>query len=69
MSSPHLGWAGWANVRHLGGLPLSGGGVTRWGSLIRADSLDRLAVFPCGMAATAPAWAAFPPTPSSRTTR
>jgi hypothetical protein len=40
--SRHLDWAGCCNVRDLGGLPLRSGGVTRWGSLIRADSLDQL---------------------------
>jgi protein-tyrosine phosphatase len=49
--SRHLGWAGCANVRDLGGLPLLDGGVTRWGSLIRADSLDRL--LPSGWASLA----------------
>jgi protein-tyrosine phosphatase len=42
VTSRHLGWAGCANVRDLGGLPLLGGGSTRWRTLIRADSLDRL---------------------------
>jgi protein-tyrosine phosphatase len=38
----HLDWEGCFNVRDLGGLPLSGGGVTRWGAVVRADSLDDL---------------------------
>jgi protein tyrosine/serine phosphatase len=37
-----LTWDGCLNVRDLGGLPISGGGHTRQGVLIRADSLDRL---------------------------
>ncbi|CAN5900788.1 hypothetical protein BH23ACT2_BH23ACT2_06280 [soil metagenome] len=31
------------NVRDLGGLPTTGGGVTRWGALVRSEGLDRLA--------------------------
>src|SRR3954470_21641164 len=38
----HLEWEGCFNVRDLGGLPLAGGGVTRWGAVVRADSLDDL---------------------------
>jgi protein tyrosine/serine phosphatase len=38
----HLDWEGCFNVRDLGGLPLAGGGVTRWGAVVRADSLDDL---------------------------
>ncbi|MGW5366549.1 tyrosine-protein phosphatase [Actinopolymorpha pittospori] len=51
-----LTWDGCLNVRDLGGLPTSGGGHTRHGVLIRADSLDRLSgpglktVRACGMA-------------------
>jgi protein-tyrosine phosphatase len=37
-----LRWAGCANVRDLGGLPLAGGGRTRGGRVIRADALARL---------------------------
>jgi protein-tyrosine phosphatase len=37
-----LTWDGCLNVRDLGGLPISGGGHTRQGVLIRADTLDRL---------------------------
>ena len=49
MTSRHLDWPGCVNVRDLGGLPLPGG-VTRWQSVVRADSLDRL---------TADGWAAL----------
>ncbi|NMO56116.1 tyrosine-protein phosphatase [Actinoplanes sp. TBRC 11911] len=42
MAERHLEWAGCRNVRDLGGLPLTGGGATRWRSVVRADSLDRL---------------------------
>lgn len=38
----HLTWEGCFNVRDLGGLPTSGGRVTRRGALIRADALDKL---------------------------
>lgn len=38
----HLAWLDCYNVRDLGGLPLKGGGHTRWGALIRADMLGRL---------------------------
>jgi protein-tyrosine phosphatase len=38
----HLEWEGCFNVRDLGGLPLAGGGVTRWGAVVRADALDEL---------------------------
>ena len=37
-----LYWDGCYNVRDLGGLPLSNGGLTRPGVLIRADQLGRL---------------------------
>jgi protein-tyrosine phosphatase len=45
-----LDWDGCVNVRDLGGLPVAGGGVTRWGAAVRADALDRL---------TAAGWAAL----------
>jgi protein tyrosine/serine phosphatase len=38
----HLDWEGCFNVRDLGGLPVAGGGVTRWGAVVRADALDEL---------------------------
>jgi protein-tyrosine phosphatase len=37
-----LDWDGCFNVRDLGGLRTSDGRVTRWGAIVRADSLDRL---------------------------
>jgi protein-tyrosine phosphatase len=37
-----LDWDGCFNVRDLGGLRISDGSVTRWGAIVRADSLDRL---------------------------
>jgi len=37
-----LAWEGCLNVRDLGGVPLSGGGVTRFGALLRADNVGRL---------------------------
>ncbi|GAA4855202.1 tyrosine-protein phosphatase [Kitasatospora terrestris] len=46
----HLVWDGCLNVRDLGGLPLTGGGRTRPGAVVRADNLDRL---------TAEGWAAL----------
>ncbi|GIE80664.1 protein-tyrosine-phosphatase [Actinoplanes philippinensis] len=46
----HLDWAGCHNVRDLGGLPTVDGRLTRRGSVVRADSLDRL---------TADGWAAL----------
>jgi protein-tyrosine phosphatase len=42
MTERHLEWAGCRNVRDLGGLPLTDGRATRWRSIVRADSLDRL---------------------------
>ena len=45
----HLDWPGVFNARDLGGLPVSGGGRTRAGALVRADALDHL---------TAEGWAA-----------
>jgi protein-tyrosine phosphatase len=38
----HLDWDGCFNVRDLGGLPVAGGGTTRWGAVVRADALDEL---------------------------
>ena len=40
--NPHLDWGDCVNVRDLGGHPLETGGVTRRGSVVRADALDRL---------------------------
>ena len=37
-----LVWDGCVNVRDLGGLPLAGGGETRFDVLVRADSVTRL---------------------------
>lgn len=37
-----LAWQGCLNVRDLGGVPLGGGGETRFGELIRADSVPHL---------------------------
>ena len=37
-----LVWDGCVNVRDLGGLPLEGGGDTRFGAVVRADSLAGL---------------------------
>lgn len=55
MAARRLNWPGCRNVRDVGGLPISAGGKTRSGALIRADSLDRLtsagvlAVRTCGV--------------------
>jgi protein-tyrosine phosphatase len=38
----HLDWDGCFNVRDLGGLPVAGGGSTRWGAVVRADAVNRL---------------------------
>jgi protein tyrosine/serine phosphatase len=38
----HLDLEGVHNARDLGGLPVGGGGETRWGAVVRADSLERL---------------------------
>ncbi len=35
-------WSSCLNVRDLGGLPLAGGGRTRYGAIVRADGLFRL---------------------------
>jgi len=37
-----LEWAGCVNVRDLGGVPIEGGGETRYGVLVRADNIRRL---------------------------
>ncbi|HEX6664168.1 MAG TPA: tyrosine-protein phosphatase [Gaiellaceae bacterium] len=37
-----LAWDGCVNVRDLGGLPVLGGGETRFGSIVRADSVRHL---------------------------
>ena len=37
-----LEWAGCVNVRDLGGVPVAGGGETRYGVLVRADNVRRL---------------------------
>jgi protein-tyrosine phosphatase len=38
----HLAWEGCVNVRDLGGHPTSDGGWTRWGAVVRADSVRKL---------------------------
>jgi Tyrosine phosphatase family len=38
----HLAWDGCLNVRDLGGLPLPGGVETRFGAVVRADSIRQL---------------------------
>jgi protein-tyrosine phosphatase len=38
----HLEWEGCYNARDLGGLRTVDGGETRWGAIIRSDSLDHL---------------------------
>lgn len=38
----HLDWEGCFNARDLGGLATAGGDQTRWGALVRADSLSAL---------------------------
>jgi protein tyrosine/serine phosphatase len=38
----HLDWEGCFNVRDLGGMCTTDGRTTRWGAVVRADSLDRL---------------------------
>ena len=40
--SRHLEWDGCLNVRDLGGVALADGGVTQYGSLVRADNIRRL---------------------------
>jgi protein-tyrosine phosphatase len=46
-----LVWDGCVNVRDLGGLPVAGGGTTRWGAVVRADNPGFLT--PAGWAALA----------------
>ena len=38
----HLNWDGCFNARDLGGLPTADGRTTRWGAVVRSDSLDHL---------------------------
>jgi protein tyrosine/serine phosphatase len=38
----HLDWPGTLNVRDLGGIPLAGGGETRYGQVVRADNIPSL---------------------------
>ena len=45
MAERFLRWDGCLNVRDLGGLPLAGGGTTRFGSIVRSDQ-------PVGLTAT-----------------
>lgn len=45
----HLPWDSCYNVRDLGGVRRVGGGETRWGAMVRADSPERLT--PAGWAA------------------
>ena len=42
MATRDLTWDGCLNVRDLGGLPTADGGETRFGSVIRADSVGQL---------------------------
>ncbi|HTT96210.1 MAG TPA: tyrosine-protein phosphatase [Solirubrobacterales bacterium] len=42
MADRDLGWRGTYNARDLGGLALRGGGVTRWGAIVRSDSMQGL---------------------------
>ena len=42
MQPRDLAWDGCLNVRELGGLPLRDGGETRFGAVVRADSVRRL---------------------------
>jgi protein-tyrosine phosphatase len=42
LTSRVLAWDGCVNVRDLGGLPLEGGGATRFGVAVRADSIRTL---------------------------
>ena len=45
MSNPPnrtLAWDACLNIRDLGGYPIANGGVTRWGTLLRGDTLTRL---------------------------
>jgi protein-tyrosine phosphatase len=43
-SSRNLVWDGCLNVRDLGGLPVADGGETRYGAVVRADSVSQLSV-------------------------
>ncbi|MDQ3896162.1 MAG: tyrosine-protein phosphatase, partial [Actinomycetota bacterium] len=38
----HLAWEGCVNARDLGGMPTGDGRGTRWGAVVRCDSVDRL---------------------------
>jgi protein tyrosine/serine phosphatase len=38
----HLAWEGCVNVRDLGGHPTADGGTTRFGAIVRADTVHRL---------------------------
>ncbi len=38
----HLSWEGCWNARDLGGLRLEDGGHTRWGAVVRSESLQRV---------------------------
>ena len=38
----HLTWDGCVNARDLGGIPTADGRMTRWGAVVRSDSVDRL---------------------------
>ena len=49
-SERHVEWEGCFNARDLGGLPTTDGRHTRWGAVVRADSLEGL---------TAAGWAAL----------
>jgi protein-tyrosine phosphatase len=51
MDYRHLNWDGCFNVRDLGGIPVSGGGVIRPGAIVRSDNPERLT--PVGWAALA----------------
>jgi hypothetical protein len=42
MADRHLRWKGTYNSRDLGGLPAGGGGATRWGAIVRSDSMQNL---------------------------
>lgn len=42
MNGRALAWDGLVNARDLGGLPLRGGGSTRFGSVVRSDDVRRL---------------------------
>jgi protein-tyrosine phosphatase len=42
LSSRELAWEGCLNVRDLGGLPTEDGGETRYGRVVRADSIRQL---------------------------